>query len=295
MKPLWTVILACLLSAVVAWGVAGMRADGTSTPTADKTKETAYERVMRTGTIRCGYIIYPPQLSLDVNTGQLSGLAYDLMERMGADLNLTVEWVEEVHAASFMEGMHRGRYDVLCNTAWATTVRAPQILVSTPVYFTAVNAYARADDDRFDGNVTKANAPDFKIATVDGSTSAAIARDSFPEAKIVSLPEMSDYSQLLLEVSAGKADLTFSEASQFNDFDRHNPGMLHNVTPDRPVRLIRNSFFVDGEELRLIAMLNLALENLQSEGFVDTLLDRYENGSNVWKRVARPYEQQRQE
>jgi len=255
-------------------------------------KESAYERIMRTGTIRCGYIIYPPQLSLDVNTGKLSGIAYDLTERMGKDLNLKIEWAEEIGTANWMEGLHNGRYDVLCNAAWATTVRAPQILVSVPAFFTAVNAYARRDDHRFDDNLNIANAPDFKIVTIDGSTSDAIARESFPKAKSVPLPELSDFSQLLLEVSTRKADITFSEAAQFNAFDQKNPNILRNITPDRPVRLIQNTFFVDRHEHQLIAMLNLALQNLIYDGFVDRVLDRYENGANVWKRIALPYRNQ---
>ncbi|MCB1556441.1 MAG: hypothetical protein KDJ15_03915, partial [Alphaproteobacteria bacterium] len=40
--------------------------------------DSGYDRVMRTGTIRCGYIAFPPYLMQDLNTGEFSGLAYDL-------------------------------------------------------------------------------------------------------------------------------------------------------------------------------------------------------------------------
>ncbi|HOO49771.1 MAG TPA: transporter substrate-binding domain-containing protein [Alphaproteobacteria bacterium] len=256
-------------------------------------KQTAFDRITETGIIRCGYIIYPPQLSIDANTGKLSGLAYDLTERMAKDLHLKVEWTEEVTAAAWIEGLHNQRFDMLCNTAWATTVRAPQVLNSIPAFFTAVNAYARIDDDRFNTGISQINSKDYTIATIDGSTSAAIARDSFPNANTISLPDISDFSQLLLEVSNKKADLTFSEASQFNDFDSKNPGVLKNITPNKPVRTIQNTFFVDGNELRLMSMINTALLNLHLEGFVDQTLDKYENGKDVWKRATLPYRQEK--
>ena len=251
--------------------------------------DSAYERIMHTGTIKCGYIVYPPQLSKDPNSGKLSGLAYELMEKMGHDLSLKIEWTEEVGSATWMEGLNGGRYDVLCNTSWATTVRAPRILATVPAYFTAVNAYTRKDNHRFDKDISLANAANVKIATIDGATSAAIATGSFPRAETFSLPELSDFSLLLLNVSTGKADLTFSEASQFVDFDKKNPGLLRNITPDKPVRLVQNTFFVGGDEHRLVAMLNLALQNLHNEGYVDTLLDKYEAQPGVWRRVARTY------
>ena len=55
-------------------------------------KETTYERVMRTRTIRCGYFVWPPFLTKDLNTGALSGLNYDVAEEMGKLLDLKIEW-----------------------------------------------------------------------------------------------------------------------------------------------------------------------------------------------------------
>ena len=37
-------------------------------------KETAYERVTRTGVLRCGYATWPPNVMKDPNTGKVSGI-----------------------------------------------------------------------------------------------------------------------------------------------------------------------------------------------------------------------------
>lgn len=249
----------------------------------------AFSRVIADDTLRCGYIVYPPQLSKDPNTGALSGIAFDIVERIGKDLSLKIKWIEEVGAGSWQEGLKTGRFDMLCNPAWATTPRARIVAFSTPVFYTAVNAYARADDTRFDKGLAVANSPAMTIATIDGSTSAAIAAEDFPLAKLDSLPDLTDFSQLLLEVQTRKADLAFSEASQFHIFDDHNQGKLRNVTPECPVRLIANAFFVAGDELRLLGMINTALANLHYSGFIDKVLDKYETRSGTWRRVAMPY------
>lgn len=252
-------------------------------------KKSAFDRVIETKTIRCGYLVYPPQISKDPNTGKMSGIAYDIIERAAVDLGFKVEWTQEVGSASWMEGLKNNHYDVLCNTAWATTIRAPHVLASIPVFFTAVNAYVRKDDHRFDKNLSLANSPDVKIATLDGATSQAIAAQSFPLAKKISLPDLTDFSLLLLEVTNNKADLTFSEASQFEDFNKKVPNALRNATPNTPVRLVQNTFFVSGDEFRLMSMINLAVQNLHNEGFIDQVLNKYEVRPNVWKRVTKPY------
>lgn len=41
--------------------------------------ETAYDRIMRTGVIRCGYIPYAPGLTKDLKTGEFGGIFYDLI------------------------------------------------------------------------------------------------------------------------------------------------------------------------------------------------------------------------
>jgi ABC-type amino acid transport substrate-binding protein len=65
-------------------------------------KETSYDRVMRTGVIRCGYVEWPPYLLKDPNTQEFSGLIYDYMMAIGKDLGFKVEWSESVGWGIFM-------------------------------------------------------------------------------------------------------------------------------------------------------------------------------------------------
>src|SRR4051812_48435106 len=76
-------------------------------------KETAYERILRTGTLRCGYGIWPPvMLMKDANTGKISGVLVDITKEMAKALNLKVEWIEETGWAEWAEALKAHRFDV---------------------------------------------------------------------------------------------------------------------------------------------------------------------------------------
>ena len=64
-------------------------------------KESVYDRVMRTGVIECGYFVEPPFTIRNEATGEFSGIAVDLIELIARDLNLKVEWKEQISFATF--------------------------------------------------------------------------------------------------------------------------------------------------------------------------------------------------
>ncbi|MGQ0527879.1 MAG: hypothetical protein ACT4OY_07645 [Alphaproteobacteria bacterium] len=47
---------------------------------------STFDRVMKSGTIRCGYPIWMPVIYKDAQTGELKGLLYDLMQEAGKRL-----------------------------------------------------------------------------------------------------------------------------------------------------------------------------------------------------------------
>lgn len=271
-----------LLFSILALGVV-------SSAFASDAKESIFDRVIRTGTIKCGYVVYPPQLMKDVNTGEISGVVHDVMEKVAADLGMKVEWTEEVGSATMFEGLKTHRYDMLCVTISVTAARAREAMFTTPLLYTPVNAYVRSDDTRFDKDIKVANDPAYKLVGIDGSRGLTLAMENFPKSTINSLPELTDFSQLLLEVQMGKADVALSEASQFYDFLEKNPGSLKNATPNKPITVVASSLAVDGNEVRFLAMLNSAIEVLHNNGYIDRVIDKYEPHKGSWYRVALPY------
>ena len=73
--------------------------------------QTVYDRVMRTKTLRCGYHTWAPYLVKDANSGAMSGIYFDYVEKLAASLNLKVEWAEEVGYGDLITALNGGRID----------------------------------------------------------------------------------------------------------------------------------------------------------------------------------------
>jgi polar amino acid transport system substrate-binding protein len=283
-------VLAFLFSLIAVGGVLYIEKHppaATSAPVAKE--ESVYDRVMRTGTIRCAYASYPPFLSKDPNTGELSGIFYDLMEKLGSALDLKIDWTEEVPWATIIEGLETNRYDAFCADMWANASRARVIDFSIPFAYTPLNAYVRSDDSRFDSDLTAINQPDIRISTMDGEMGDIVARHQFPNAQRVPIPQNGGYSDLLLNVTSGKADIVFAEAGAVQQFSVENPGKLKNITPNHPIDLFPNVIAFRRGQSEFKAMLDTSMQQLINSGQIDELLKKYETTPGNYYRVAYPY------
>ena len=252
-------------------------------------KESAFDRVMRTRTIQCGYILYEPVVMKDPNTGEISGLMPEIMSEIASRLNMKIEWTVESSYATYSEDIKKPNVDLLCSTFWGGVEVGQFGITAMPLWYSGVGIYVRADDTRFDKNYWVINDSGVTISSVDGTIPADIAKKDFPKAKILSSPAMSDYSVNLLNVANGKADVTFVEVSQGAAFLKNNPGQLKNIIPDAPLRVYPNSVLVSVHETEIWHFMNSALIDLKSEGLIDRLVDKYEPAPGAWYRMANPY------
>ncbi|MDD5586729.1 MAG: transporter substrate-binding domain-containing protein [Alphaproteobacteria bacterium] len=250
--------------------------------------ETAYERVMRTGTLRCGYIIAAPGLIKDAKSGQLSGLVYDLMTAIGTTLNLKIDWAEETTFATELEGLKTRRFDVICSTLYLRPNLMPFAELTQPYFYLPINVIQRKGEERFK---TKADIdrPGVKMGAVDGTMPSIIAQEDFKQAAIYSMPQMSAYSENLLAVMTGKADVTFVDPLVYGSFAKNNPGQLEvNTTVPAP-RLFANILAVQKGEHDLVTMLSAAIQHLLNNGKVEEIIRAYEPFPGAIFRVATPY------
>src|SRR5690349_10046206 len=126
-------LLVAALTAIVASAATVVVMRGPRVASAQR--ESAFERVMRTRTLRCGYVISPPHLQKDPNTGALSGIAHDALEKMASHLGLKIDWAEQVGWATMLEGLSDGRYDMMGSAVWATSSRALRADALKPLDF----------------------------------------------------------------------------------------------------------------------------------------------------------------
>jgi ABC-type amino acid transport substrate-binding protein len=261
--------LAVLAALFVCIGTVAFAADA---------KESVYDRVMRTQTLRCGYGIFPPQTMKDPNTGKFSGAFVDIMQQIGTELGLKIEYVEEVDWGSIPQALASGRIDAFCPGMWGTAKRGAHIGFTAPVYFSTIEAFVRADDKRFDNNKQAINSPDVTIATNDGDVTEEIANRSFPKARRFAKGNVSEETFLLINVATKKADITFTAPSIAKEYMKKNPGVLRQVTLPEPILVYPNVIGVDIHEHEMINMLNATIFQLQNNGLVRDALSKYEDG-----------------
>lgn len=279
MKFLNTLVLLIAVFAV-AYLATTMAGKNTSPTAQTSTTHAAaiisnYDRVTSSKTLRCGYFAWPPLLRKDPNTAQLSGALYDYMNALGGALGLKIEWTLEIGMGEYIEALDQNRFDALCMSIWPDPPRVANSLMTAPVFYTNVYPVVRTDDDRFNGGIDAVNNPDVTIAVIDGDITATLAARDFSKAKTLTLPQMSDYSQLLLSVTTKKADVTFFDYGVIHDYVAANgkqvkvPGNFNKAYTFPEVLTVKKG------EVALKQLLDTGINILGNNHVADKLLDQY--------------------
>jgi ABC-type amino acid transport substrate-binding protein len=258
-----------------------------------ESRNAAFARVEKSGTLRCGYAVYPPFLIKDPATGKLSGISYELTEALGILTRWKIEWAVQTtyptpSNTKAIEDLASGKFDMLCagvpwyspweqKGMWAT----PQ-----PLFFTGFGVYVREKDTRFANgfDVRKLNDPQYKMVVNEGVGVDRLRRVDFPKVGTV----LSGYNDMIKELGNGKGDFAIIELEVANDYIAANPGKIRNIAADHPLRAYGVSFQVAYGEERLRNVVDAAATELLWGGTVDTILDKYEKVPTFY-RVAMPY------
>ena len=251
---------------------------------------TVYNRVIASGTIRACYVVYPPASIKDPNTGKLTGTFVETLNKAAENMGLKVDWNTEVGWGDMIEALNSNKCDIVGSPAWSNSIRGKSAEFSQAVYYSGANAYVRADDYRFDNDISVANNSNYKLATIDGEASQLIASRQFPNAKTLQLPQSTDVSQMLLNVADGKADMAFLESSVANQYIKNNPGKVKNITILKPIVTYANVMLIKKGEFAFKTMMDNSITELLSNGFIDGLINQYEKAyPGGFYRVAAPY------
>ncbi|QQR68969.1 MAG: transporter substrate-binding domain-containing protein [Alphaproteobacteria bacterium] len=282
MRPMFaSVLISAIVSTAIAFSAVNLGLSGQAQPVAAKAKESAHDRVIRTGTLRCGYALLPVLLERDPNTGAFSGVYHTLVQEVGRQTGLKIEWTEEVGFANAFDGLKSGRYDALCSPFTPTPGRARVAEFTMPFAALPYYMYSRADDRRFDRDYSKVNHPEVKVAFLEGEMAQTVQKEDFSNATGVSLTNMTDYSQVLLQVATGKADVAMTEPMVADLFIAKNPGKLQRV-PGAPVRMEPFGLVVPVGESALKSLLNTTIETMIAVGFVEKTLAHAATGPELY-------------
>jgi ABC-type amino acid transport substrate-binding protein len=287
-----TILISLLVSIAVTVTLVGWLGLGPRMQTAQVSapKETVFARIKRTGTIRCGYGIWPPFFNKDATTGEFSGVYYDYLNEIGKALNLKIEWVTEVNWGDFASALNNDRVDVFCAPLAATSARVAQAYFVNPISFTDYRFFARAGDARFENNSKLVNSPETTIAVMEGELSSILAHRLFPKAKFHEITTMQGPSQLIMDVVDSKADLVFVDQLTVDLYEKSNPGKIQRVHFAESMGRFGFSMPVKMGENELLWTLNAATADMINLGIMDQILDKHGITMDGFYRLAKPYQ-----
>lgn len=273
MNRLSTVLVSIVASVAVSYfAVAHYGAPG-ALPL--KAKQSVYQRVISSGTLRCGYFEEAPFTIIDPNTGAKSGIAVDLAEKIGSELGLKIEWVSAVNFGAIADDLDNNKFDAICASLFSLP-RGGRVDYTIPYTYVPVYAYTQGGRTEFDNKLDALDWSKISVAGEDGEGGTTAARKKLPNAKFVLLPQNAQVADMLTSVADKKADMAFVMPTVFKNFDRNNPGRLAKVAADKPFYVFTVTFGVRADEPALKNMLDFMMRNLTAEGYVDDLLKKYD-------------------
>ena len=243
-------------------------------------RESAYERVMRTQTLRCGYGAWEPGVTRDPNSGQMKGLFVDMIEEMARMAKIKVEWAAEVDWGQISQALQSGKVDAFCSGMADDAARAKYLAYSTPMSYWAFEVITRADDKRFSirgsASLSDLNKPEYSTAYTEGDVLETIKQTELPDVKGVPLPPLATPADNLLNVVTGKTDFVVMPRVIMQGYEKANgTGKLAVLPLSTPLRVYGNVIAVDIHERELIGFINAGLNELINSSSYHRILGKY--------------------
>lgn len=246
-------------------------------------EESAYDRVIAKNEIVCGVTSWAPFRQIDPVTKEWSGFSIDLYRKAFATLDIKVTFKESI-LGNQVQDLNSGYIDAICDDGPWTMSAGKFVEYSNPVYYTIVLPYVRADEKRFK-KMSDLNKKDIRFVGIDGDVSTDLVQRLFPNATLMGMPVTTDVSQMYLNVATGKSDVVIADPSSFNQFNKNNPGQLKPLFDKNPIGKYKLVVSVKKGDFKMWGLVNEAIDNAQSFGIVDEVLDGYDPDHKYLMRV----------
>lgn len=268
------VFLVILLSLATTFATATY-INATGKQSASAAKESTYDRILRTGTIRCGYSVWDPLFFIDPKTNEKMGIFHDEMEEIGKRLGLKIVWQEELGWGTAAESVRTGRVDMACAGYWLNAGRIKTTMTSAPQIYSPLYVWIRQDDARSYNNPDDLNSDVYTVVNIDGSADRDTVVRKFPKAKILSLSEMATSSDEIENLVTKKADFLVSDISAVAPYLANNPGKIKNAFPNQPLNAFPNVMLLPADDIRLKQVIDDMARNIEYDGTFDAILKKY--------------------
>ncbi len=233
-------------------------------------------RMKETGTLRIGWAGYPPYVVGGNSSGQVSGLAVDLITRIiqVADKSIKIEWVPTKFDRLLLD-LQSDKFDLVVEPLIQTMPRALQLGISAPYTFIGYGIpVVRAQEARFKSS-EDIDRPGLTVAVTSTASSHQYAQRVIRQADVRALPAGS-LDQPLLEVIAGRADAALADEVTIRGYLAQHPGVARALSIEAPPEKLGAGFVFPQGDYALATFLNAGIAYMQTTGELKRLAQRYQ-------------------
>lgn len=212
MRRSYSLVLLLLVAALSLPLAAAFAQD--ATPSSDATpvaievpaagESPAIDKIMENGTLRAGVAVAPPWLLQDPTTMEYYGPAADVIERIGEELGVPVEYVDSGWDV-LIAGLQSDKFDLTAAPMFATPDRME--VIDFVNYTTAGTCYFTKADNTEINSLEDLNNSDVTIVTFTGTGTEEGIREKYPEATINSIVQPPGGQPPIEDVLSGRADV----------------------------------------------------------------------------------------
>ena len=228
-------------------------------------------RIKKENKLRVGYSQTVPWFYKSAKTGGLSGIYYDVAEKLAAALEVEPEY-HEVSWANATVSLRKGDFDVFGSSLFYTMPRALVVNYAGPMWHKGRLAIVHKDNaGRFKSDADF-NSPDVTFSVNIGSSEENWVKSTFPKAKIITT---SGNITLAAEpVRAKKADIWATGDLDAVLFARKNARWAHIVNEETPIGLTANTWAIRYGDNAWKYFLDMWADHMIASGFMK---ERYEH------------------
>lgn len=225
--------------------------------------ETTFQNISKSKIVRVGYIVYPPIVTKDVNSGNLGGHFVDTINEIAKQSNWKVEFIE-TDWSGFTAGLKSKRFDISIAPTFTTIPRLTSVSFTEPLIYAGNSAIALKSNNRF-SSIEDLNSEDVTIAVTQGEAGHEYAKANLQKAKLIIHPGP-DQLLTFQDVLTGRADVALGDAFVTAKFASQHPDKISDVFSKNPYNLTPVSWSVRYGDIDLLNFLNNSISVLSTQG-----------------------------